>query len=273
MLESLEVRTAQGNLLVLVLDDVSSGYSVADILGLDPVKATIVSTGFAQQDIAQFQSARRESRNIVIKLGLEPDYAITTVRALRRQLYDYFMPKLPVKLTFIHDDGFTANANGYIESAEAPLFVQDPQMDISILCLDPDFYAPTTTLITGDTVSDNTEFYLPYEGTIETGIEFKFMPDRVVNSFTIYHRAPNGTMTSLEFTVPLALGQLLTLNTRPGEKSALRTLSTQDGSMLYAVSPQSIWTTLYPGDNHLRVYAEGLPVPYEIRYVERYGGL
>src|SRR5678809_67180 len=82
MLNQLEVRTAAGDLLTFVFDDVTDGYALEEIRGLDPVKATIVSSSWAGKDGKQYQSSRREERNIVISLGLEPDFVTTTVRSM-----------------------------------------------------------------------------------------------------------------------------------------------------------------------------------------------
>ena len=43
MITMIQAINAQGELLSLPLDDISNGFSVEDIDGLDPVKATIVS--------------------------------------------------------------------------------------------------------------------------------------------------------------------------------------------------------------------------------------
>ncbi len=44
MLTKLDVSTVQGDLLTLQLDDVSEGLVVLEVEGLDPVKATLVSS-------------------------------------------------------------------------------------------------------------------------------------------------------------------------------------------------------------------------------------
>src|SRR6187431_1368607 len=100
MFDKLEVRTDQGALLTLSLQEVEEGFIISDIDGLDPVKATIVSSAFAKLDGEVFQSARREKRNIILSLDLEPDYSIGSVQSLRNKLYQFFMPKSRVMLRF-----------------------------------------------------------------------------------------------------------------------------------------------------------------------------
>jgi hypothetical protein len=85
-----EVTNTQGQTLVLPLEAYNDGYLLSEIEGLDPVKATLVSSSFANLDGEQQQSARREARNIVLHLDLLMGYGIP-ISALRRNLYIFFM--------------------------------------------------------------------------------------------------------------------------------------------------------------------------------------
>ena len=273
MLQLVEVRNTAGTLLTLTLDDVSDGLIIEDIEGLDPVPATLVSSDYAQQDGGLFQSARREKRNIIIKLGLEPDYISTSVRDLRASLYQWFMPKAEVDLRFFTEEGLTVKAVGRVESFEAPFFTKEPRVDISILCFDPDFVELTEETVTGDTVDDTDEVTVAYEGTVETGIEFTLFVDRTLSEFTIYHRGPDGIQKSMDVTVELEADDILVINTVTGTKGATLTRASVSSSVLYGIAPQATWHELQPGDNDIRIYAVGDPIPWEITYMNRHGGL
>lgn len=273
MLTTVEVRTAQGNLLSLPLSDVTNGLVVENIDGLDPVKATLVSSSFAQMDGAQYQSSRREPRNIKIRLGLAPDYVTDTVRDLRKRLYEYLMPKKLVSLRFIMGNELTVDIAARVESFETPLFTQEPAVDISLLCFDPDFYDPTLITLSGLTTSGSIMTMVDYQGTVETGIVFKLLVNREMSDFTIYHQPPDGTLRSLDFTSALLSGDVVTISTVPGNKYVTRTRAAVATSLLYAISPQSNWTEFLPGDNDIRIYATGAGVPYTIEYTNKYGGL
>lgn len=275
MLEKVEVLTEQGVLLTLPLQDISLGYSVQDIDGLDPVKATIVSSAFAQIDGEQYQSARREKRNIILTLGYEPDYATGTVQDLRKKLYGFFMPKQRVLLRFFQTGEPVVQIYGRVESFNSPKFQQEPKAVISILCLDPDFYDPTPVLLPGSTTSSAIETTHVYPGTVETGIIFRLLVNRAISEFTLYHRPADDSLRALEFVTasPMASGDVLTISTIPGNKYVKRTRLGVDESFLFAVSPQSNWINLFPGANKLRVFATGAAVPYQIEYTTKLGGL
>jgi hypothetical protein len=275
MLYKVEVRTERGALLTLPMEDISDGFIIEEIQGLDPVKATIVSSGFAQLDGEQYQSSRREKRNIIIKLALAPDFVDTTMQGLRNTLYNFFMTKSVVKLRFYSVDQPVMAIEGRVESFDAPKFAKDPTATISILCLDPDFTNTALQTFSGTTVGSTLETTIQYDDTVDTGFLFKLLVNRTMSDFTIYHRPPNASLRSLEFTsiTPLVAGDVVNINTQPGNKYATLSHSGSSASVLYSVSPQASWPSLYPGGNKLRIFAEGVGVPYTIEYTEKFGGL
>lgn len=282
LLKKLNVTNSQGSVLDLPLEDVSGGFVVKEIDGLGPVKATLVSSSFANQDGEQYHSSRRESRNIRIKLGLDPDYAAYSVYDLRTQLYKFFMPKTKAKLEFnlfnkfaesILTQDLDLEIYARIESLEPDIFSREPAVDLSLLCYDPDFVDPIPVIFDGFTVDDLTETVLEYEGNIETGAVFKIMPDRDMVDFTIYHRPPDDTLRTVYFTQPLLTGDELTIGSVIGEKHVTLKRAGVESAALYSISPQSSWIELFEGDNRFRVYSEGAPVPYSIEYTRKYGGL
>lgn len=282
LLNSLEVTNSRGSVLSLPLEDISAGFLVKNIEGLDPVKAVLVSSSFANLDGEQYHSSRRESRNIKLSLGLEPDYGVAAVKDLRDQLYNFFMPKSFVTCKFKMFDKFAVSVfkealdleiDGRIETFDSPIFTKDPQVDISLMCFKPDFEDRIPVVFNGMTVADLIETELTYDGTIETGVEFTLMPGRALTDFTIYHRPPDETLRTTDFSYPLAAGDVLKISSIVGSKSVILTSSTVETSILYAISPQSAWLELQPGINNIRVYAEGAPIPYTIEYTNKYGGL
>jgi hypothetical protein len=273
MLSSIDVFSIQGALLTLPLNDISDGLIVEEISGLDPVKATLVTSSFADVDGEQYHSSRRESRNITLQLGLEADYINFSVSDLRARLYQYFMPKNAVVLTFHTDDGLNINISGVVESFESPLFTKEPVVNISIMCFDPDFVDSDLVVLTGSTTPGETERTVNYAGTVDTGVNFFLTVDRALTEFTIYHTSANGSLRQLDFAGSLSAGDVLEISTISGAKGAWVTRANVRSSMLYGVSPQSSWIEFSPGTNLIRIYAEGDGVPYELKYTNRYGGL
>lgn len=276
MLTRVEARTRQGTLLSLPLEDVLNGYIVEEIEGLGPVKATLVSSSVANEDGEQELSSRREARDIKLKLGLEPDYQTTTVRSLRQRLYSFFMTKRQVFLRFIDDDGLEVDIVGRVETCEPSIFSNEPAMDISVHCYNPDFVVPLPTTLSGMTVetsseADTTE--IEYDGTVDTGIVVTLEVNRTESALTIYNLGPDDVLRQLDFSAPLVAGDKVRISTVAGAKGAILTRAGVESSVLYGVSPQSNWIKLMEGTNRFRVYATGAPIPYTLEYLTRYGGL
>lgn len=278
MLNKVVVITKQGAVLELPLSDYSEGYLVKDIDGLDPVKANLVSSSFANQDGEQYHSSRREKRNIVIKLDIEANTYTGNASDLRRNLYTYFMPESEISMRFYIDAEEFVTIDGVVETLDSPRFTKEPEATISILCFDPDFQVPTPIVYEGTTTwGDIIEAEIVYDGTVETGIKFQIAVDQSLpDGLTIYHRAPDNTFNVLEFTEPLSAGDVLDISTVSGAKGATLTNAVNGtDSILFGITPQSAWINLFPGTNHIRVYVdvEGATIPYSITYTEKHGGL
>lgn len=273
MLVEVEARTEQGALLSLPLESTFNGFVVEEIDGLDPVKATIVTSNFAQVDGSHHHASRREARNILMRIGLEPDYVNTNVQGLRTRLYNFFMPKAKVHLRFKLSTGLEVDISGVVESFESKLFSREPVVNLSILCVRPDFIGADKIEVSGSTTAMTSEIHIPYEGTVETGVLFKLNLDRVLSEFIVFHRPPGGVVRRFEFVSPMQSGDQLVINTVSGEKSADLIRNSVANSILYGVAPHAQWMELLPGDNHIRVQATGAPIPYTIEFHSKYGGL
>lgn len=273
MFSKLVVANERGGELTLSLRDVSEGFIIEDITGLDPVKASIVSSGYAQIDGAQFQASRRDVRNIMLRLGLSPDYATDTVTSLRQRLYSFFMPKEKLRLQFFMDTGMTLTSEVTVESFNTDHFTKTPSATISMIDFNPDFYEDLMVVVPGMTSEDGATnmVEINYTGSTKTGFLFNLVPNHDIAAFTIYNTPSSDTTESLEFITPLTLSREIEMDTENGYKGAWLT-DTWD-SVMYGVAPYAEWVNLYPGINQIRVLAEGVPMPWRISYRRKFGGL
>lgn len=273
MLTLVQAASDQGTTLGFSLLDNSNGYTVQDITGLDPVKASIVEAAYADLDGTQFQSATRTSRNIVFTIGLQAGYGPQNVRALRDTLYRVFRLKRNVSLLFSYDDGTERQVAGRVESVECPLFVQKPVATVSIICGDPDFADPNPAEITGVTTNVATEVLYQYDGTSEVGFVFTCTVDDTPAGINIRIRDDSNNFQELDFAADIEAGDLITISTVQGSKGATITRNGQTTSYLYGVDPSSAWLTLEPGDNYISVVKDGDVANFKIDYTAKYEGL
>jgi Phage tail protein len=277
MLSKVDVTNSAGVTLELPIGEPYQGYLVQEIEGLDPVKATLVTSSFANEDGEQYHSSRRDARDIVFHIKYEPDYSTGSAWELRQDLYGFFMPKSEVKMRFYVDALGYVDISGVVETFNSPMFVQEPEATISIHCVKSDFLIPDPFVFEGTSTPSTDELELNYDGTIETGIAFQFTADRSIpEGLTIFHRGPDNSMHTLEFTEPLSTGDILDISTVTGAKGATLTNDVNGtDSILFGVTPQSAWINLYPGKNYIRVFVDivDAAIPYTITYVKKHGGL
>lgn len=275
-ISKIEARSAQGDLLTLVLDDISEGYVVEDVDGLDPVKAILASSNFANMQGQQFHGATRDIRTIKITLSFAPDYSVNqTVRQLRTRLYEFFMSGEPVFLKIFMEDGLVVSIDGVAETCEAPLFVQEPMLVCSINCYNPDFVDENEIELTNFMTNDTTATLITLPpGSVDTGFVVDLRAYTVLNEFTIYHTDGTGKTQSMQFAIPLIVNDLIKVDTRSGQKAIQLTRGSVVTSAMYSVSPQSPWIQLKKGVNQLRIYAApATGSPAFVTYRNRFGGL
>lgn len=278
------LTTSASENLGFYLEDVSNGYGVRSITGLDPVPAIFNSSSFARMDGEFYHSSRREKRNIVITIGLEPDYTDKQVHELRQNLYRFFAPEKRVWMSFHFSVGDVDFANqyadiiGYVESFDAPLFTDDPEAVISVVCFTPDFFDRVAT--TYENVSSDTAA-LPvwhdplYQGTADTGLLLEIFPDRNISefSFNVLAQSNNGVGLKFDLQFPFLAGDIIQLTTTVGSKRIVVVRGGVEINLLYAASPFVDWPFLGPGENQVSVQVPGAAVPYKITYNKGFAGL
>lgn len=273
MLRKVDVITRRGTTLSLDVFENDSGYQLADTDGLNPVKATISSAPNVGQDGETFQSARRGFRQIKLILDLVPDFVNDTYASLRRNLFNFLMPKETVRLRFYLDTGLYLDIEGVVEDHTSPMWDQDPQVTVTLVCLQPDLVDPRRVETDSSSVSTTAITEINYPGSIPTGIVVTMHVNRNLAGFTIYNGVEEGVLSQLDFSYPLINGDELVVSSLRGAKGITLTRAGVSSSLLYGRSAQSKWIEFSQGINEFRVYAPGDPVPFTLEYLVRYGGL
>ncbi len=281
MLTKLEVLGLRSNVPTLPLNEDSDAgndpIQVLGINGLGPVKAAITTSPFGAFDGEALSGMSVGKRNIVLTIGLHPDWAVQTIEELRQLLYNYFMPKLLVQLRF-HSTNFpVVKIDGYVESMEPNIFVKTPTIEVSIICPSPDFVALEETIITGITNDGSAYTDIEYIGSVSTGILLKVSKSVGTPGENSIQINMTGEYVPLTF---LARGNLTDdiqweLSTTPGAKY-VRSVSQSLGTItnyLNDISYDASWPMLYPGINRLSVITPVVGQNWELSYFTRFGGL
>jgi hypothetical protein len=253
---------------------------IRGIDGLGPVKADTSTTAFAVYRGEFFQGIHTGKRNIVLTLGFNAGVSADSPSALREILYQWFMPENNVELRFVTDERPLVFIYGLVESFEPNIFSQDPEMQISILCPNPDFIAVDGTTIEGVTGSGATT--IDYAGSISSGFDLHITsPSGAVEGQVKITNEIGGysgilTLNDVTLETEAALG----VNTQPvgfDPEVVLRHVRMEytDGTLanlLNKMDPSSDWPLIFPGPNTFNIYSP-TDVAWTMFYRLRYGGL
>lgn len=250
---------------------------IRNIDGLDPVKASVSTSPRGSIDGSTYTGSNVPARNIVLTIHPNPDWLTWTFPKLRNLLYQYFMPKRPIRLVFESDDLPDVEISGIVESVSANPFSKDPEFQVSIICPDPYFTAVTPTVVTGQSVrAGGVSTIVPYTGTIEAGIAVKLNYTSGANPTSIGIQLGDALQSSV-FNVIASVNSTLyfQMSSVPMEKF-VQNIDLNTGvinNLLSDVQDGAIWPSLQPGDNDFSVVTDQGIQDWELSFYSRYGGL
>lgn len=235
----------------------SDRYDVRSIEGLTPAKASINATDVSGSDGSSFSSAHVGPRNIVISVS--PKFPVGPNRT---ELYRYLRVKSMVKVAFENER--TCWINGYVEAVEGSLFDNPQTFTVSILCLDPylrngdelvtqlfstvdAFEFPFAITASGDPFSeqlDVLEVPVRNAGDESTGIIAVMTAVGEVVDPILYDSTHR---TRFAIKGSFVEGDVITLNTRRGEKSISLRRDARDVNLINSIEPDSVWFSLDRG--------------------------
>ena len=271
MLTQVLFKSLGEDILDLTLEDYTQGYILTNIEGLEPVKANIVATEYAQMDGAQYQSSYRGARDIRVTIELEPyDYSLS-VTELRVKLYRFFLTKTPVTIEFVDDVLQPVTISGVVEDFTTELFSKTPSVTVQIYCADPDFVEKAQSYVTG--VSGNLSYPFTYTGDVEAGAVLTVRCSAANNGMTIYHSATGTPTYSFQLEYNFLANDIVTISSLPGGKKVTLRRSGAESSIVYAMTAGSVWPKARPGINSIQVYQTKSGSSFDMVWTARHGGL
>jgi len=114
---------------------------------------------------------------------------------------------------------------------------------------------------------------IQYEGTSDCGVIFQLAVNRIMSNFTIYNIQPDGIPQTFSVTGSFAPGDVVTVNSIPGQKVLTLSRGGITTSILFYADPSNQWPTLQRGENDFYVLASGASIPYTLTYTPKYGAI
>lgn len=250
-------------------------YDVTSVTGLTPPSATINTSAIATADGTMFNSSRVNERNIVLTIVPRMN-----IESSRINIYKYIKSKQRVRLYFANGVR-DVWIDGYVENVEGDLYANPQKLQVSIICPDPFFKSIEDSRKSFSVVVN--EFEFPFE-TNEEGIEISSLSSYTeINIFnasddevgivlslyangqvvtpTIYNQTTNEHFT-IEYT--MTAGDMITVNTRRGEKSIRLIRDGVASNIINKVAAGSNWFALRTGGNVFSYTAAQFPENLDI---------
>ena len=234
------VRITNSREQTLTLTEDESKYQIMEITGLSSPGASVNTTAIHGMAGGVFNSSHVENRAITITLkvnGYNDDN--------RMELYNYFPTGERVRFWY-STDAFGAEyvyIDGYVEKLECNAFTNKVIAQISIICPFPYFRAQTPT-----TRAQATSHSFTYNGGVACGAEFVFKILATTSTFG----AVDGSGNSMKLTATTDYFQtndIVRINTRQGEKSAVLIHGTFTTNVLRWLTSDSSFLQITPGAN------------------------
>lgn len=305
MIEAVTVVNYLGRQLRMELrNPEESGFLIRDITGLGPVQATINTTEIMSTNGAVFNSSRLSSRNIVLDIQF---MWAKTIEEARLASYQWFRIGKPLRLIF-ETDARTIYTDGYVESNEPEIFSDQEATQISVICPDPYFYeyndgqservdfqsveSAFTFPFSNDSLVEkkiifgrilkNMRRLVNYEGDSEIGITMHIQATGEASGIIgLYNLTTNESIkfdTDILYMTTgskIVAGDILTIDTRKGHKSAILDRGSKKINVLHCLTPDTDWMTLKSGDNELYFAASvgGNMLEVTVDYLPAYEGV
>lgn len=251
-----------------------SGFLIYSIDGLGPGKASINITETLTKDGSIYNSAKANSRNIVLVLGFLP---VPSIESVRQKSYKFFPIKKRIQLV-IESDNRISTIYGYVESNEPNIWSKSESTTISILCPDPHFYSKDTkqtifsgiipafefpftnnslneSLIEFGTIQNKTNENVYYDGDSEIGIILYIHFLGLVEGIGIYNTLTRDQMlinTNILENIlgsPIQSGDDMIISTLKGDKYIYFVREGEFINVLNCLDRDSNWFELVKGDN------------------------
>lgn len=283
MIKSVTVTNYLGDSIKLELTRPElSGFVVTSITGLGSGTADINTTDVSTNDGSVYNSARAQTRNIVLSL----QYLFkNTIEDVRHLSYKYFPIKKKVKLR-IETDNRNLEIEGYVESNEPDVFSKEESADISIVCPYPFFYSGDgvqTTIFSGieplfefpfsnESLSENllmmgairnkTENVIVYNGDVEIGVTITIHAIGDASGISIYNVTTRESMVINTDKIKtftgsgIIAGDDIIICTVKGRKSVTLLRAGNTYNILNCMDRNTDWFQLSKGDNVFAYVAE-----------------
>ena len=250
----------------------SDNYILKSAEGLGPPEIDVLISDTINAG-GYYQGRRPHNRELVFMVGINPDYKIgQTAADLRTTFYGLLTPgySSSVLVEIIDGANTVATITGYVKKLEINPFSKDPEVQITIACLQP-YFQDKNLLYIVPTVA--TDVRITNLGTAPAGFHMELIFTANVTNWKIENAAGVlGPGQKMDFVYNFLIGDKLTIDTRPGFRGVWLTRGGLTTNIIYTLSSSSIWYMLHGGVNIFT--ASSLAFTWgDVYYLPQYWGI
>jgi hypothetical protein len=227
-------------------------YNVKDITGLDADAIVSKYYGSSGSGNDQFYNLMIEKRDVVMRIGLNPEWANASYSELRDDLYKLISSSRTglIDIWFMNESGVAAVLSGWVTKFESPQFVKSPEVLITVKTKDPMLKAfdPVTVSVVG---------LAPADTNIQDHVSsaphgFDFTLTFTAAKATLIIGDPGDSSWTFKVTPAGGFlnGDVLHCSSDPNDK---KLYVVRAGNTIYLadkIAAGSVWPIMFPGDNH-----------------------
>lgn len=232
-------ENSKGDIITLTQNE--RDFQLLKVDGLNPPNAAVNLTNIAGMDGAVFNSAKLETREIVIYIRLSGH-----VEANRIKLYSFFPTKELCRLYFKTEirDVFI---EGYVQTVDVSPFSASEIMQISVIC--PDTYFKGVNRIIADLSHVSSLFEFPFSINYNLPVEFSRLDTNKITN--VYNASESESGVTIYADISLSVSKILIRNIDTGEYFGI------SGNFL---SGDSIFISTYRGKKAVTLTRQGVKV-------------
>lgn len=229
-----------------------ASYILKGASGLGPPNRDIILSE-ALYGETFLQTVHPNSREIVLRIRLNPNFSLgQTAADLREQLYGLLNPNIGESVDIYLRAGSNTlmKTSGYVKIFETVPFSKEPEVQITLACPKPTFISPLSVTVP---VSGSAPVVAASKGTAPSYFVARVQFPSNQTGFTL---TQSSTGQYMAFPTYMFLaGDILTINTEVGGKSARISRGGNTMSILYAMQQGSKWLEVRPGPNTFTINA------------------
>lgn len=266
----------------LTFNELDGQFRIKEIEGLGPVTADVITDQLALRDGAIYNTARLRTRQLNVAFVI-----LSNPEEGRLKAYRVLAPRAPLQIRYV-SESLDVYAIGYIESVPVQHFAMINTLTASIICPDPywsgmqeminemdtieprfhfEFYSKVTPSLVFGSVDQLATIYIPNPSGIETGLTIE-MYFRDVTSYPQIYDVD--TQAKIWFDLTTQAGDLITITTYTGRKTAMLTRGGVTTNILDKVIQGSTWLQLGPrGSMFGKTYEVGSSGDFDVTFYHR----